>query len=358
MRHRTTHTAAALLMALCAPSFALAEDLRMLQPASFTLRDPAEGKLDALDHAVAWINSPALSAANLRGKVVLIDFWTYTCINWRRTLPYLRAWADKYRDSGLVVIGVHTPEFRFESEIDNIQRAVREQDIGYPVAVDSRYSIWDEFNNQFWPAIYLVDAKGIIRHYKFGEGDYEHVEHVIQQLLVEAGQRDFDSKPVTVRGVGAEADADWRNLRSPETYIGHEHSSASVREVLPDRSRVYAFPTRLRLNEWALAGRWKMNADSAASQTARDRIAFRFHARDLHLVMGPQARGAKIPFRVTIDGEPPGKSHGVDIDADGRGILDAQRMYQLVRQDAPIADRQFEIEFFAPGAEVFAFTFG
>jgi thiol-disulfide isomerase/thioredoxin len=357
MRHRT-NTVAAALLALFISFHVPAEDLRMPQPASFTLLEPSQGKLGALDRALEWLNSPPLSAADLRGKVVLVDFWTYTCINWRRTLPHLRAWADKYRDSGLVVIGVHTPEFRFESDIDNVRRAVREQDVGYPVAVDSRYSIWDEFNNQYWPAIYLVDAYGTIRHHKFGEGDYEQVEHVIQRLLIEAGHRGFDSKPVTVRGLGAEAEADWRNLRTPETYLGLGHPSASVREVLPDRSRVYAFPTRLRLNEWALAGRWRMNSDSVSSEAAHDRIAFRFHARDLHLVMGPRTRGAAIPFRVTVDGKPPGDTHGVDIDADGRGVLDGQRMFQLIRQVAPVDDRQFEIEFLAPGAEVFVFTFG
>jgi thiol-disulfide isomerase/thioredoxin len=356
--NRRTNFVAATLLVLCASIHVPAEDLRMPQPASFTLTEPAERKLGALGRAVEWLNSPPLSAADLRGKVVLVDFWTYTCINWRRTLPHLRAWADKYRDHGLVIVGVHTPEFRFESDIDNIRRAVREQDIGYPVAVDSRYSIWDEFNNQYWPAIYLVDAHGSIRHHKFGEGDYEQVEHVIQRLLIEAGHRGFDSKPVAVRGLGAEADPDWRNLRSPETYLGLGQSSASVREVLADRSRVYAFPTRLRLNEWALAGRWRMTRDSAASDAAHDRIAFRFHARDMHLVMGPRTRGETIPFRVTIDGKPPGDAHGVDIDADGHGRLDSQRMYQLIRQTSPVEDRQFEIEFLVPGAEVFVFTFG
>ncbi len=330
----------------------------LLPPASFASLEPFAGQLDALERADAWLNSQPLRAADLHGKVVLVDFWTYTCINWRRTLPYLRAWADKYRDSGLVVVGVHTPEFRFEADIDNIRRAVREQDIGYPVAVDSQYSVWDGFGNQFWPAVYLVDAQGRVRHHKFGEGDYEQVELAIQRLLVEAGRRSFDSKPVSVRGLGAEAEADWRNLRSPETYIGESHSSASVREVLPDRSRVYALPSRLRLNEWALAGRWRMNPNSATSEAVHDRVAFRFHARDLHLVMGPRAAGSVIPFRVTIDGKPPGAAHGADLDADGHGLLDRPRMYQLVRQRAPIADRQFELEFLEPGAEVFVFTFG
>jgi thiol-disulfide isomerase/thioredoxin len=349
---------AGLLFSLCAPFHASAQEFRMLQPTSFALSESFEGKLGALDRAVAWLNSRPLSAADLRGKVVLVDFWTYTCINWRRTLPYLRAWADKYRDAGLVIVGVHTPEFRFETDVDNIRQAVREQNIGYPVAIDSQYSIWDEFNNQFWPAVYLVDAQGRVRHQKFGEGDYEQLEFAIQRLLVEAGHRSFDSKPVTVRGTGAEADADWRNLRTPETYISQAHSSASVREVLPDRSRAYAFPSQLKLNEWALAGRWRMNRDSATSEAAHDRIAFRFHARDLHMVMGPLARDARIPFRVTVDGKPPGAAHGTDVDAEGRGMLDGQRMYQLIRQSAPIAPRQFEIEFFEAGAEVFVFTFG
>jgi thiol-disulfide isomerase/thioredoxin len=330
----------------------------MLQPSSFTLLERAEVKLSALDRAVEWLNSPPLSASDLRGKVVLVDFWTYTCINWRRTLPYLRAWADKYRDSGLVVIGVHTPEFRFETDVDNIGRAVREQDIGYPVAIDSHYSIWDEFNNQFWPAVYLVDAQGRVRHHKFGEGDYEQLELAIQRLLIESGHRSFDSKPVTVRGIGAETEADWRNMHSPETYIGQAHSSASVREVLSDGSRAYSFPSHLRLNEWALAGHWRMNPDSATSEAAHGKVAFRFHARDLHIVMGPRSVGAGIPFRVTIDGKPPGAAHGVDVDAEGRGQLDGQRMYQLIRQSVPIVDRHFEIEFLEPRAEVFVFTFG
>jgi thiol-disulfide isomerase/thioredoxin len=360
MRHRTIKVTGGLMLALCAALHAQTQDPRMRQPTRIALDQAFEGKLGALDRASTWLNTQPLGVADLRGQVVLVNFWTYTCINWRRTLPHLRAWADKYRDSGLIVVGVHTPEFRFETDINNIRRAVREQDIGYPIVVDSHYSIWDEFRNQFWPAVYLFDANGRVRHHKFGEGDYEQIEFVIQRLLIEAGHRSFDSKPVSVRGLGAEAAADWRNLGSPETYLGSSHASsfASVREVQPDRSRAYAFPSRLKLNEWSLAGRWSVNPDSTTSISAHGRIAFRFHARDLHLVMGSQTDNAVIPFRVTIDGKPPGPARGIDIDADGRGTLDGQRMFQLIRQAGPIEDRRFEIEFFEPGAEVFVFTFG
>jgi len=349
-----------LLVALTFSIPVSAQDFAMLQPTSFSLFDRPGNKLGALDGAETWINSPPLSAADLAGKVVLVDFWTYTCINWRRTLPHLRAWTEKYRDSGLVVIGVHTPEFRFERDLDNIRRAARDQDIRYPIAVDSSYAIWNDFDNQYWPALYLIDAQGRVRDHKSGEGDYAEIETAIQRLLAESGHHSFDPKPVSVKGRGAEAEADWRSLRSPETYVGAARggSFASVREVLPDRSRAYSFPTHLKLNEWALAGIWKLEADSAMTNAPGGRIAYRFHARDLHLVMGPRKRGEPIAFRVTIDGKPPGAASGVDIGADGRGTLDGQRMYQLIRQTEPIVDRQFEIEFLDAGAEVFVFTFG
>jgi thiol-disulfide isomerase/thioredoxin len=321
---------------------------------------PVTGRMPSLDSTTTWLNSPPLSSADLRGKVVLVDFWTYTCINWRRTLPWLRAWAQKYRDHGLVVIGVHTPEFSFERDLDNILREARAQDVTYPIAVDSGYAVWDAFRNQYWPALYFVDAQGRIRHHQFGEGNYGDLERVIQKLLVEAGQKSFERKFVTVNGQGAEAEADWDNLRSPETYLGSARSGsfASLRDVLPDRRRLFAFPMKLKLNEWALSGDWAMRDESSVSNTANGRIAYRFHARDIHLVMGPKTRGASIPFRVTVDGQPPGESHGVDIDASGRGLLDVQRMYHLIRQQGGIDDRQFEIEFLAPAAEVFVFTFG
>ena len=338
-----------------------AQDKHMTQATSFApvnLTD--QGPVPSFSRATAWLNSRPLGPDDLRGKVVLVDFWTYTCINWRRTLPWLRAWKEKYRDSGLVVIGVHTPEFGFESDVDNIRRAAREQDVGYPIAVDSSYEIWDGFNNQFWPALYLLDSHGRVRDHKFGEGGYEQIESSIQRLLMEAGQRSFDRAPVAVSGVGAEAGADWDDLQSPETYLGSAHASslASVRTVLADRSRVYAFPSHLRLNEWALEGSWRIEKESALSNAARGKVAFRFHARDLHLVMGPTAAGTSIPFRVTLDGKPPGEALGVDLDAQGRGSVDSPRMYQLIRQSGRITDRQFEIEFLEPGIEVFVFTFG
>ena len=325
-----------------------------------TARLPVERAMPSLDDATMWLNSPPLTAAGLRGKVVLVDFWTYTCINWRRTMPWLRAWAEKYEDHGLVVVGVHTPEFSFERDPDNIRREAASQAVGYPIAVDSGYAIWDAFGNQFWPALYFIDAQGRVRHHQFGEGNYGRLEGVIQQLLIEAGHTSFERKFVSAQGRGAEADAAWEDLRSPETYLGSARSGsfASLKDVLPDRRRLFAFPMRLKLNEWALAGDWVMNDEAAVSNAAHGRIAYRFHARDVHLVMGPQRRGAAIPFRVTIDGQPPGDSHGDDVDASGRGLLDSQRMYQLIRQPGAIKDRQFEIEFLEPGAEAFAFTFG
>ena len=309
---------------------------------------PIEGHMPALDRATTWLNSQPLSTQELRGRVVLVDFWTYTCINWRRTLPYLRAWAEKYRDDGLVVIGVHTPEFSFEKDLDNVRRQTKAQGVNYPVAVDSDYSIWNAFSNQYWPALYFVDARGYVRHHQFGEGDYGRLEGIIQQLLTEAGHANFERRFVTVAGQGAEAEADWTNLRSPETYVGSARS-----DKFASRGA-----STLQLNEWALAGDWKTKSDSAVLTKPNGKVVLRFHARDLHLVMGPAKRGTSMRFRVTIDGRPPGASHGVDIDAEGFGTLDEQRMYQLIRQRAPIDDRQFEIEFLGPGVEAFAFTFG
>ncbi len=309
---------------------------------------PTEGRMPPLGRATAWLNSQPLSTQELRGKVVLVDFWTYTCINWRRTLPYLRAWAEKYRDDGLVVIGVHTPEFGFEKDLDNVRRQVAAQDVDYPVAVDSDYSIWNAFSNQYWPALYFVDAQGYVRHHQFGEGDYDRLEAVIQKLLIEAGHTKFERQYVAVDGQGAEAEADWRNLRSPETYVGSARG-----ENLAARRR-----SPLQLNEWTLAGDWQTQSESAVLTKPHGKIAYRFHARDLHLVMGPAKHDSSVRFRVTIDGRPPGASHGVDVDADGIGTLDAPRMYQLIRQPAPVDDRLFEIEFLDAGAEVFSFTFG
>jgi len=316
--------------------------------------------LASLRTANGWLNSEPLTAAGLRGKVVLIDFWTYTCINWLRTLPYVRAWAEKYRDRGLVVIGVHSPEFSFEKNIDNVRRAAKDMKVDYPVAVDSEHAIWRAFNNAYWPALYFVDAKGQIRHHQFGEGEYEQSERMIQRLLAEAGVSGIGDELVSVDGRGAEAAADWNSLKSPENYVGYERTEnfASPGGAVLDKRRVYAAPARLRLNQWALSGDWTVQKQATVLNQANGRIAYRFHARDLHLVMGPAARGTSVRFRVLIDGKPPGAAHGIDVDDKGNGTVTEQRLYQLIRQPKPIAERQFEIEFLDSGVEAFAFTFG
>ncbi len=333
----------------------------MAQPiSSEALTLPTEGKFPPLARATAWLNSKALSAEGLRGKVVLVDFWTYTCINWRRTAPYLRAWAEKYKDQGLVVIGVHTPEFGFEKDLDNVRRHAKEQNVDYPIAVDSDYGVWQAFHNEYWPALYFIDAQGRVRHHVFGEGEYQQSERIIQQLLAEAGHPVADPGPVTVDARGAEAEADWKNLRSPETYVGYGRAArfASTGHEVLDRPHAYAAPSRLAVNDWAPSGEWTIKKDLAVSNKANAKLTYRFHARDLHLVMGPATRGTPVRFRVLIDGQPPGAAHGVDVDDQGRGTLDQPRMYQLIRQPAPIADREFEVEFLDAGAEVFSFTFG
>jgi thiol-disulfide isomerase/thioredoxin len=317
-------------------------------PAALSAKLPIEGPMPSFARADAWLNSRPLSTQELRGKVVLVDFWTYTCINWRRTLPYLRAWAEKYRDHGLVIVGVHTPEFTFEQNVDNVRRAAQEQDVDYPIALDSDYAIWSAFDNHYWPAVYLVDARGRIRHQQFGEGNYEQLERVIQQLLAESGKTGFDRAPVRPDARGAEVAADWKSLGSAETYIGSRQAER----------RVSAAPSSLKLNQWALTGDWTTRDEFAVLNNTGGKIAYRFHARDVHLVMGPSTRGATVRFRVSLDGQPPRASHGVDVDAEGYGTLDQPRMYQLIRQPAPVADRQIEIEFLDPGAEVFVLTFG
>jgi thiol-disulfide isomerase/thioredoxin len=320
---------------------------------------PIEGDLPSLEGATGWLNSPPLTPSGLRGKVVLIDVWTYTCINWLRQLPYVRAWAEKYRDQGLVVIGVHTPEFAFEHNPDNVRRAAKEMRVDYPVALDNDYAVWQAFNNQYWPALYFVDANGRIRHHHFGEGEYEESERVIQQLLAEKGTNPgHDLIVVDARGI--EAAADWSNARSPENYVGYERSEnfASPGGAVPYRTHRYAAPERLRLNQWALAGDWTVGKQATALNRTGGRILYRFHSRDLHLVMGPATPGASVRFRVLIDGQPPGAAHGGDVDDQGYGTVTEQRLYQLIRQPKPIADHQFEIEFLGSGVEAFAFTFG
>jgi thiol-disulfide isomerase/thioredoxin len=319
-----------------------------------------EGDLPSLRGATAWLNSKPLTQADLRGKVVLVDFWTYTCVNWRRTLPYVRAWAEKYWSHGLEVIGVHTPEFSFERNVDNVRWALKDMRISYPVAIDSDYAIWRAFNNEYWPASYFIDAKGHIRHHQFGEGDYQRCEMVIQQLLTEAGFGGFDRTSVSVDTIGAEVAADPNNLRSPETYVGYEQTQnfASPHGAAWNKPHVYEIPPRLGLNSWALAGDWTAEKEAVRLNQPNGQIAYRLHARDLNLVMGSAVRGSPVRFRILLDGQPPNIAHGVDIDSQGNGIVVEQRLYQLIRQPGPIADRLFEIEFLDSGVEAFDFTFG
>jgi thiol-disulfide isomerase/thioredoxin len=319
-----------------------------------------QSQLASLERATEWLNSAPLTAPALRGKVVVIDFWTYTCINWLRQLPYVRAWHDKYRDQGLVVIGVHAPEFAFEKDRNNVRWAVKNMKIDYPVAVDNDHAIWRAFRNQYWPALYFIDAQGRVRHHHFGEGAYEKSEMIIQELLRETGVGGVSREPVSVDGRGLEAAADWGSLKSPENYLGFERTQnfASPGGAIMGTPRVYSPPARLRLNEWALSGDWTVRKDAAVVNKANGSITYRFHARDVHLVMSPAAPGASVRFRVLIDGQPPGAARGDDVDEAGNGTVTEQRLYQLIRQPNPIADRRFEIEFFGPGVEAFAFTFG
>ncbi len=320
---------------------------------------PVEGHLAGFDGATGWLNSPPLAPDDLRGKVVLVDFWTYTCINWLRTLAYVRAWAEKYEGDGLVVIGVHTPEFPFERDEDNVRWAVEDMAVGYPVALDPDYEVWRAFANHYWPAAYYADAEGRIRHHQFGEGGYEECERVIQMLLGEAGREDVPDDLVSVTPHGFELQADWDNLRSPETYLGYEQAQnfASPGSVA-DEPRAYRVPEPLNLNEWALAGDWTIEAGASVPNGAGGRLAFRFHARDAHLVMGPRERGTEVPFRVLLDGGPPGAAHGHDVDEEGNGTLSQQRLHQLIRQPGSIRERTLEITFPEAGAEAYCFTFG
>lgn len=320
---------------------------------------PVEGTLPSLAGAVVWLNSPPLTAEGLKGKVVLVDFWTYSCINCLRAIPYVRAWAEKYKDQGLVVIGVHTPEFAFEKRIDNVKQAVSDLKIAYPVAVDNDYAIWRAVKNQYWPAHYFIDAEGRIRHHHFGEGAYEASEKVIQQLLAESGRADVAKGTVSVRASGAEMASDEADVRSPETYLGYERAENFVSPggAVEDAASRYE-PGMPRLNEWGLSGQWTIGKEHAGLDAPDGGITYRFHARDLHLVLGPAADGKPVRFRVTIDGAVPGADHGIDIDAEGNGTVTGQRLYQLVRQGGPVKDRTFEIWFLDAGAQAYAFTFG
>jgi thiol-disulfide isomerase/thioredoxin len=320
---------------------------------------PVEGHLPGFDGATGWLNSAPLDPAELRGRVVLVDFWTYTCINWLRTLAFVRAWAARYRDLGLVVIGVHTPEFPFEREVENVREAAQAMRIEYPIALDSDYGVWNAFANRYWPAVYLADAEGRIRYHHFGEGEYDEGEWMIQHLLRESAGEDIDDELVSVAPDGLEAQADWTNLRSPETYLGYAQGQNldSPDGVAYDEPRSYAAPELLQLNTWALVGNWTIEERASVLNEADGRIAFRFHARDVHLVLRSRA-GTAVPFRVLVDGEAPGAARGLDVDEDGRGTLVQPRLYQLVRQAASITGRTFEIAFLEAGVEAYVFTFG
>jgi thiol-disulfide isomerase/thioredoxin len=352
--------AVTLAVAAVRPIETSAEDNSVLHqtPAAVQLR--IEGKLPSLDGALEWFNSKPLTPESLRGKVVVVEFWTFTCVNWLRTLPYVRAWAHKYKDKGLVVIGVHTPEFGFEKNVDNVRQAMKEMGIDYPVAIDSDYTIWRAFNNEYWPALYLVDAQGHIRHHQFGEGAYEESEKIIQQLLTEGGYRGIDNGVVSVDPRGLEVAADWDDLRSPENFLGYDRTEnfASPGGGETNKPRAYAAPARLELNNWALSGDWTIEKEAIVLNKANGRITYRFHARDLNLIMGPAMRGSSVRFRVLIDGQPPGAAHGGDVNAQGYGEVSEQRTYQLIRQTKPIIDRQFDVEFLDQGVEAFDFTFG
>ena len=321
---------------------------------------PVEGRLPSFEGATGWLNSEPLTPEDLRGRVVVVDFWTYTCVNWLRTLPYLRAWAAKYQDDGLTVIGVHTPEFSFERNIDNVIAQSRTLGVEYPIALDSDYAVWRAFANHFWPALYIADEQGRIRFHHFGEGEYPMTEMVIQQLLLDAGADGIDQDLVMVEPAGLEVAAEWQTLRSPETYVGYNQSTGFAQEDVAafDEPCVYAPPGQLPLNSWALSGNWTVAGHAAVLNERGGRIAFQFHARDLNLVMGPSSRGASIAFRVFLDGQRAKDAHGTDVDPDGTGVVTEQRTYQLIRQPGAIADRLFEVEFSDAGVEAYCFTFG
>jgi thiol-disulfide isomerase/thioredoxin len=323
-------------------------------------RLPAEGYLPGFDGATGWLNTEPLTPESLRGKVVLVDFWTYTCINWLRTLAYVRAWAEKYKDRGLVVVGVHTPEFPFEQDVDNVREAAKDMNVWYPIALDTDYGVWRAFSNRYWPAVYIADAQGRIRHHQFGEGGYDECERGIQQLLHEAGADGIPDGLVSPTPEGFEAQADWTNLRSPETYLGYAQGRnfASRGGAEIGAPSTYEAPEMLMLNQWALAGDWTIETGASVLNAADGQITFRFHARDAHLVMGTPASDAAVPFRVLLDGEPPGDAHGLDVDEQGHGTVSQQRLYQLVRERGSIADRTLELTFLAAGVEAYVFTFG
>jgi thiol-disulfide isomerase/thioredoxin len=371
MTMHPTHRLRAALHEAIAPMGTFAEDSGLVIPmlpetdgvvppvTLAAVQPPLGGGLAFLGSATGWLNSPPLTAAGLRGKVVLVQFWTYTCINWLRTLPYVRAWAEKHKEHGLVVVGVHTPEFDFEHDLGNVRRAANDLRVDYPVAIDNDYAIWDAFGNHYWPALYLVDGHENVRHRRVGEDAYEQSERILQQLLAEAGSG-IGHDLVSVDPGGVEAAADWDSLWSPETYLGYERSEnfASPDGAVLDTRHRYAVPARLRLNHWALAGDWTVKQQASVLNQAEGRIACRFHARDLHLVMAPTIPGGPIPFRVRLDGQPPAAAHGIDVDGHGAGAVTEPRLYQLIRQPGPVAEHTFEITFLDPGVQAYDFTFG
>jgi Thioredoxin like C-terminal domain/AhpC/TSA family len=320
---------------------------------------PVEGRMPGFERAAGWLNSEPLTAADLRGKVVLADFCTYTCINWLRTLGYVRAWAEKYEDQGLVLVGVHTPEFPFEADPQNVVEAVRALNVEFPIALDPEYAVWEAFSNHYWPAVYIADAEGRIRHHQFGEGGYDECERVIQQLLRETGRDAVSEDLISVVPNGIEAQADWGHVESPETYVGYQQGRnfASPEGVTIDEARTYSVPDPLRLNSWALSGDWTVESGGCVLNEAGGAISFRFRARDVNLVLRSHT-GDAVPFRVLVDGDPPGAAHGLDVDEEGNGTVVQPRLYQLVRQPGSIADRTLEISFAAGGVEAYVFTFG
>jgi thiol-disulfide isomerase/thioredoxin len=355
-RRRVKPSIVALLAGILSCAAVIDPLVEAQEPPSIVGSSPLHG----LSGATGWINSTPLTAGQLKGKVVLIDFWAYSCINCIRAVPDVRAWAEKYKDSGLVVIGVHTPEFDFEKQLPNVQKAVQKFGITYPVALDSNYAIWKAFSNQYWPAEYFIDAKGKVRYEHFGEGDYDQSERWIQKLLKEANAEPISAGTVSVNGAGIQAAADVRDVRSPETYIGYARAEnfASRGGIHRDKEQTYALPQKPRLNQWGLGGDWVDHEQAAVLRTSGGKILFHFHARDLHLVLGPSADGKPVRFRVTIDGKAPGDDHGVDIDSQGNGVVVDHRLYQLVRQKGATADHVFVIEFQDAGVQAYSFTFG
>lgn len=325
-----------------------------------TLHSTGKNVLSVLDRAsgYTWINSKPLRSSELKGKVVLVEFWTYSCINWRRTLPNVRAWSEKYKDKGLVVIGIHTPEFSFERDVDNVKWAASDMNIAFPVVIDNEFELWNGFSNQYWPAMYFIDGKGHVRHTEFGEGNYDQSERIIQMLLKESGFDNISDENVPVTPTGAEVQADWANLKSNENYLGYGRTvNFASGSIMKGRPFYYHIPKALRLNQWSLEGDWTIGEQSIATNEVKGKLRYRFHARDLHIVMGGKNKDS-VRFRVLIDGKPPGSSHGTDIDNDGNGIIGQTRMYQLIRQQGPVTEHEFEIEFIDPGAEAFSVTFG